>query len=838
MSSSRGLGAHDEIDASSFSARGDSMRTPVSSRLVVDVGCTGSLGSVRIDCRGMRATKDRVCRRPVCEDSCEESDHLQSRHPGLKGITPRHNARSDTRERDVSPECQRSDGAESDPDETHPHSWEVRSCESQHAARDDADSCEQTRGPRGMSECRSDPIHDVWSEASVNDSSREEEDRGSRASDKGSRVSADSMQSNLPGEDGSSDEEPRVRESQGYCNRDGVCNQTEACEMYGPDDTNLEFEEGRPTAREFDTDRAHLQDQGSISDASNEGKPAQEQRKNKNTQTEVWRNSMCPVHSGNSSLDRASGKLRCRQRTRPSSRGSAWAVEIDICASLDQGRSTGTGRDAGENQRSKSSAQEEPSHQNRRRSKSGIYGSWQSQRSEDGTSNSEDPDLMQSKRNSNSANHDSERQGQNTCYERRLSSADEESHCEGHKHIQSLCSNRATFANKTLLPAVDDLINQEQGHGQRRRFSNRDWSATCDDLRSVDGDVYKEDRGHITRAYRGAAESSDGAQREDRLQRRSRITDRDPQQGDMRVHRRSDAVEGPSGSARRTAISAEAFGTWNERDEVEVFPKRRTTRIWLTEAVRSALAAFLPSELDHEAFDKIVDACKPLQTTTDQILIRQGAEVADDEPGLFVLEHGELWAFQHRAGDDFPGKTVKKYKEKGVSFGEFGTLYNAPRAASVISISPCALWCVDRRTVILARHESATRRRNQLDHFLAGVEVLQTLGRVERAQMIDALQQQMFSTGAEILRQGDVGSTFFLLVEGQAAAFLNGQEVMRYGPGSYFGELALLRQQTRAASVRALTECTCATLDRDSFIRILGPLETIRKRAQSAYAIM
>lgn len=770
MPSARGLGAHEEIDASSFSARGDSMRTPVSSRLVVDVGCTPSRGSVRIDCRGMRATKDRVCRRPVCEDSCEESDHLQSRHPGLKENTPRHNARSDTRERDVTPECQRSDGPESDPDKTHPQSWEVRSCESQHAARDDADSCEHTRGSSGMSECHSDnPIHDVWSEASVNDSSREEEDRGSRASDKGSGVSADSMQSNSPGEDGSCDEEPRPRESQGYCNRDGICNQTEACEMYGPDDTNLEFEESRPTAREFDTDGAHLQDQGAISDDSNEGKAAQEQRKQKNTQTEVWRNSKCNVHSGNSSLDRGSGKLRCRQRTRPSSRGSAWAVEIDICASLDQGRSTGTGRDAGENQRSKSSAQEEPSHQNRRRNKSGIYDSWQSQHSEDG----EDPDLVPSKKDSNSANHESERRGQNICYERRLSSADE-----------------------------------EQG------------------------------RGHIKRAGRGAAESSGGAQREDRLRRGSWITDRDPQQGDVRVHRRSDAVEGRSGSARRTAISAEAFGTWNERDKVEVFPKRRTTRIWLTEAVRSALAAFLPSELDNEAFDKIVDACKPLQTTADQIVIRQGAEVADDEPGLFVLEHGELWAFQHCAGDDFPGKTVKKYKEKGASFGEFGTLYNAPRAASVISISPCALWCVDRRTVILARHESATRRRNQLDHFLAGVEVLQTLGRVERAQMIDALQQQMFSTGAEILRQGDVGSTFFLLVEGQAAAYLNGQEVMRYGPGSYFGELALLLQQTRAASVRALTECTCATLDRDSFIRLLGPLETIRKRAQSAYAII
>ena len=59
--------------------------------------------------------------------------------------------------------------------------------------------------------------------------------------------------------------------------------------------------------------------------------------------------------------------------------------------------------------------------------------------------------------------------------------------------------------------------------------------------------------------------------------------------------------------------------------------------------------------------------------------------------------------------------------------------------------------------------------------------------------------------------------------------------VYDYGKGGYFGELALIRNEPRAASVVAKTNCKLLTLDRMSFKRLLGPIENLLKRNSDAY---
>lgn len=77
------------------------------------------------------------------------------------------------------------------------------------------------------------------------------------------------------------------------------------------------------------------------------------------------------------------------------------------------------------------------------------------------------------------------------------------------------------------------------------------------------------------------------------------------------------------------------------------------------------------------------------------------------------------------------------------------------------------------------------------------------------------------------------------MVEGAAKATLNddpSKSVMSYKEGDYFGELALLRNEPRAANVIATEACKLICLDRKSFKRLLGPLDQILKRNMKNYA--
>ena len=92
-----------------------------------------------------------------------------------------------------------------------------------------------------------------------------------------------------------------------------------------------------------------------------------------------------------------------------------------------------------------------------------------------------------------------------------------------------------------------------------------------------------------------------------------------------------------------------------------------------------------------------------------------------------------------------------------------------------------------------------------------------------------------------IIKEGDEGKELYFLVEGEAFASKVLEEggaeteVKQYKSGDYFGELALINNDPRAANVKARTEVVCVTMDRHSVKRMFGPLDEILKRNMDLY---
>ena len=108
----------------------------------------------------------------------------------------------------------------------------------------------------------------------------------------------------------------------------------------------------------------------------------------------------------------------------------------------------------------------------------------------------------------------------------------------------------------------------------------------------------------------------------------------------------------------------------------------------------------------------------------------------------------------------------------------------------------------------------------------------------ERSKMADAVKEKKIASGETIIKQGEAGEIFYILVEGEAKATLESApdaSVKDYGSGDYFGERALLSGEPRAANVIAVTDLKVITLDRKSFKRLLGPLDEILKRNLANY---
>jgi CRP-like cAMP-binding protein len=106
----------------------------------------------------------------------------------------------------------------------------------------------------------------------------------------------------------------------------------------------------------------------------------------------------------------------------------------------------------------------------------------------------------------------------------------------------------------------------------------------------------------------------------------------------------------------------------------------------------------------------------------------------------------------------------------------------------------------------------------------------------ELRKIRSSLDEVTVPAGKVLVKEGASGHEFFLIVDGTAKVTRNGRKVAGLGPGSYFGELALLDHKPRSATVTAETELTVLVLSQQEFYAVLDSVPTIDRKLLAAMA--
>jgi CRP-like cAMP-binding protein len=117
--------------------------------------------------------------------------------------------------------------------------------------------------------------------------------------------------------------------------------------------------------------------------------------------------------------------------------------------------------------------------------------------------------------------------------------------------------------------------------------------------------------------------------------------------------------------------------------------------------------------------------------------------------------------------------------------------------------------------------------KSRIGALLGKSAFLSRLDGEQQRMCVGAYEKDSFPAGTNIIQQGDEGDYFYMLDTGKADVFISKPEwpeaknVASYSEGAAFGELALLHDDKRAATVTATTDCTVWKLGRDTFKKIM-----------------
>ena len=232
------------------------------------------------------------------------------------------------------------------------------------------------------------------------------------------------------------------------------------------------------------------------------------------------------------------------------------------------------------------------------------------------------------------------------------------------------------------------------------------------------------------------------------------------------------------------------------------------------------------SEFSRDEFMAVVKKMEPIEVPPDTLILSEG----DPGDSLYIIASGEVKIYRE---DHAGGEIGIANLGEGEFFGEFGFFSGAKRSASVRSQEETTLLELSkaRMNSIVSenpRVEDVLFRfyKNRiLDSLLAISPIFSSLSRDKRRSLVDAFTYRTEKAGSVIVSEGDVGDRMYFIQSGETQVYTerDGDRIHLAGlaEGDFFGEVSVIVEKPRTATVAAITDVQLAEIDRDSLMDVI-----------------
>ena len=253
-----------------------------------------------------------------------------------------------------------------------------------------------------------------------------------------------------------------------------------------------------------------------------------------------------------------------------------------------------------------------------------------------------------------------------------------------------------------------------------------------------------------------------------------------------------------------------------------------------TDAVRTLIYdAIKPNVLfEHDTKEEmlqIIDVFKPHEFSKGDCVISQG----DEGSQFYVVESGELSIHVTVKGDS-PEAEQSEVKvgdySTGSAFGELALIFGSPRAATITATVDCKLWSIERMAYRSIMNQLRYEQHVEKNAFIRTCVVSDRrfTDIFDGSQIEDltiATKVDTYEEGEVILREGEMGDTFYIIKSGTIETYKKGEKIKVMEEKEVFGTTSLLKGVVSPLTYKAVTPITVYYLTRQDFESIMGSLQ-------------